>query len=322
MPDDAPVISHVRGVIAAEDAVVTLSSCCFPWGVGTRRVGRLHTALTNSLLIMFSRAEHTVITERGPTGPRPAPSIAQPGEDMAQIASADGTRIGYDLLSDQGPTVVLVSGGLDDGTENIPLGQELATTFTVVNYRRRGRADSGDTAPYAVQREVEDLAAVVAAVGGRANLFGASSGGALALIAAGAGVPIDRIAIHEVPYLTDQNMIDSWAAYTSELATALDAGDRRQALRLFMRVAGSPEDVIDNAQSLPVWPGLLELAPTLRYDAACLGDGRPPNELLQNVTQPVLLTTGVTRDPHDGLSVDFFGRPRTRPRPCFPTAGT
>lgn len=107
---------------------------------------------------------------------------------MSHVTSADGTTIGYDRLSDGGATVVLVGGGLDDGSENVPLGAWLASTFTVVNYRRRGRGDSGDVAPYAVQREVEDLAAVIDAVGGRAHVFGASTGGALALEAAAAGL--------------------------------------------------------------------------------------------------------------------------------------
>ena len=93
---------------------------------------------------------------------------------MPHVTSADGTRIGYDQLSDEGPAVVLVGGGLDDGTENLPLGEHLAATFAVIAYRRRGRGDSGDTQPYAVQREIEDLAAVIDATGGRAHLFGPS----------------------------------------------------------------------------------------------------------------------------------------------------
>src|SRR5690349_25134298 len=98
---------------------------------------------------------------------------------MPHVYSADGTAIGYDRLSDEGPTLVLIGGGLDDGTENRPLGEHLAGSFSVVNYRRRGRGDSGDGRPYAVEREVEDLAAVIGAAGGRAHLFGASTGGAL-----------------------------------------------------------------------------------------------------------------------------------------------
>ena len=227
---------------------------------------------------------------------------------MPHVISADGTAIGYDRLSDDGPVVVLVSGGLDDGTENIPLGEHLADSFAVVTYRRRGRGDSGDTQPYAVQREVEDLAAVIDATGGRAHLFGASTGGALALEAAAAGLPIDRVAVHEVPYLLGEEMLAAWRGYTADLAAALDADDRDEALRLFMRLAGSSDEEIAAAEAAPVWPALRALAPTLRYDAACLGDGPPPAARLAAVTQPVLLTTGATIDPHSaGLPIDFFG---------------
>lgn len=232
---------------------------------------------------------------------------------MPHVTSADGTRIGYDRLSDDrpgdnGPVLVLVGGGLDDGTENVSLGQHLADRFTVVNYRRRGRGDSGDTQPYAVHREVEDLAAVIDAHGGRAHLFGASTGGALALEAATAGLPVDRIAVHEVPYQVGDEMVAAWRAYTADLATALEADDRDEALRLFMRLAGSSDDDIAGAQAAPVWAALRELAPTLGYDAACLGDGPPPAARLAAVTQPVLLTTGASTDAAmAGLPTDFFG---------------
>ena len=227
---------------------------------------------------------------------------------MPHVTSADGTRIGYDQLSDEGPAVVLVGGGLDDGTENLPLGEHLAATFAVIAYRRRGRGDSGDTQPYAVQREIEDLAAVIDATGGRAHLFGASSGGALALVAAAAGLPVDRIAVHEIPYQLEDEMIAAWRAYTSDLGEALGADDRDEALRLFMRLAGSSDPDIAAAEAAPVWPRLRALAPTLRYDAACLGNGTPPGDRLSRVTQPVLLTTGATIDPHSaGLPADYFG---------------
>lgn len=227
---------------------------------------------------------------------------------MPHVKSADGTSIGYDRLSDEGPALVLVGGGLDDGTENQPLGEHLAGRFAVVNYRRRGRGDSGDSGSYAVEREVEDLAAVIDVAGGRAHLFGASSGGALALEAAAAGLPVERIAVHEVPYQVDDVMADAWRKYRLDLDATLDAGDRDEALRLFMRLAGSSDQDIAGAEAAPVWPALRALAPTLRYDAACLGDGPPPVDLLARVRQPVLLTTGVVADPRmAGLPVDFFG---------------
>lgn len=227
---------------------------------------------------------------------------------MPQVRSSDGTAIGYDRLSADGPVVVLVGGGLDDGTENLPLGERLTGGFAVVNYRRRGRGDSGDTQPYALRREIEDLAAV----GRRAHLFGASSGGALALEAAAAGLPVDRIAVHEVPYLLGEEMLAAWRDYRADLAAALDAGDRDQALRLFMRLAGSPAEQIAAAEAAPVWDALRALAPTLRYDADCLGDGPPPADRLRTVTQPVLLTT---RGPHrPALRRTARGLPRCRRR--------
>ncbi|WP_027504412.1 alpha/beta fold hydrolase [Rhodococcus sp. UNC23MFCrub1.1] len=227
---------------------------------------------------------------------------------MPHVRSADGTPISCDRLSTHGPAVVLVGGGLDDGAENHPLGAHLADHFAVVNYQRRGRGDSGDAPSYSVGREVEDLAAVIDTAGGHAHLFGASSGGALALEAAAAGLPVDRVAVHEVPYQVEAPMISAWHTYRRELESALDADDRDLVLRLFMRLAGSSEDDIAGAEASPVWSALRELAPTLRYDAECLGDGPPPVHRLGLVRQPVLLTTTVGIDPQmAGLPVDFFG---------------
>src|SRR5687768_4739140 len=103
---------------------------------------------------------------------------------MDFVTSSDGTRIAFKRLG-QGPLVILVTGGLDDGSENAPLAAELASGFTVINYQRRGRGSSGDHQPYAVEREIEDIAALIG--DGTADLFGVSSGGALALEAAAAG---------------------------------------------------------------------------------------------------------------------------------------
>ena len=131
---------------------------------------------------------------------------------MAQVRSNDGTMIAYDR-SGTGPAVVLVGGGLDDGSENAAIAAELKRHFTVYNYARRGRGGSGDTAPYAVAREVEDIQALIGVAGGSAHVFGASSGGALALEAAAAGSAIGRIAVYEVPYMTDASMAKHWSTY-------------------------------------------------------------------------------------------------------------
>src|ERR1043166_4295563 len=99
---------------------------------------------------------------------------------MEFVTSKDGTKIGYDRIGN-GPPVVLVSGGSVDRFTNAPVGEVLADTFTIFNYDRRGRGPSGDTLPYAVEREIEDLAAVLEAAGEGAALYGPSSGAALAL---------------------------------------------------------------------------------------------------------------------------------------------
>jgi alpha-beta hydrolase superfamily lysophospholipase len=112
---------------------------------------------------------------------------------MNRVTSKDGTSIAYER-NGRGPAVVLVCGGLDDGSENAQLAAELSKQFTVYNYARRGRGDSGDTLPYAVEREIEDIEVLIARAGGSARLFGVSSGGALVLEAAAAALAIDKIA--------------------------------------------------------------------------------------------------------------------------------
>jgi hypothetical protein len=225
---------------------------------------------------------------------------------MERVTSRDGTSIAY-TREGAGPTVVLVGGNLDDGAENAPLAVALARGFTVYNVVRRGRGASGDTAPYAVAREVEDLAAVLAAAGRPAHLFGVSSGGALALEAVAAGLPVDRLAVYEVPYATTDEAARRFVAYREDLATALAAGRRGDAVGLFMRLAGASEEDIAGARAAPVWPALEVLAPTLAHDGACLGDGRPPVDRLAAVTCPTLVATGGVPDPHTGgLAPGYF----------------
>jgi pimeloyl-ACP methyl ester carboxylesterase len=116
------------------------------------------------------------------------------GDLLKEIHSIDGTTIAFDRLGD-GPPVILVCGGSTDRTANAPLAELLAEHFTVLNYDRRGRGDSGDTLPYAVEREVEDMEAVIAEAGGSAFVYGTSSGGALALEAAASGLAITKLAV-------------------------------------------------------------------------------------------------------------------------------
>jgi pimeloyl-ACP methyl ester carboxylesterase len=228
---------------------------------------------------------------------------------MQRVTSKDGTSIAYDRQG-SGPVVILVGGGLDDGSENAPLVPELARWCTVYNYARRGRGQSGDTQPYALEREVEDLGALVAEAGGSAHLYGVSSGGALALEAAAAGVAVDKVAVYEVPYCVAGGMVRRARAFLEQLGPVLAEGRRGDALELFMRFAGSSEEDIEGARRSPWWPGLEALAHTLAYDAACMGDYRPPTARLATVTRPVLVATGEVRPDSrvgmGGLPPDFF----------------
>jgi pimeloyl-ACP methyl ester carboxylesterase len=212
---------------------------------------------------------------------------------MAYLTSADGTSIAYQR-DGTGSRVILIGGGLDDGSENAPLARELARHFTVYNFARRGRGESGDTRPYAVEREIDDIEAIIAEAGGSAHLFGVSSGGMFALEAAAAGLPVGRLAVYEVPYDTADDAVQRAREYREQLGAALADDRRADAVALFMRLAGSSENDIADAKNSPYWPGLEDLAHTLAYDAALYGP--PPTTRLTTITQPTLVATGGSND--------------------------
>ncbi len=205
--------------------------------------------------------------------------------------SRDGTELAY-ARAGQGPAVILVSGAMSTGGTVAPLAGLLARSSTVLWYDRRGRGGSGDTAPYAVEREVEDLAALIDAAGGEAALYGISSGGALALEAAASGLPVRRVAVYEVPYALDEEAADARAAYTARLTEALDGGRRGDAVELFLRLTGLAEEMIQRARQSPMWAGMEAIAPTLAYDDAVLAGGRVPRDRLASVGVPVLAAAG------------------------------
>ncbi|SMF80298.1 alpha/beta fold hydrolase [Streptomyces sp. Amel2xC10] len=205
--------------------------------------------------------------------------------------SRDGTELAY-ARAGQGPAVILVSGAMSTGGTVAPLAGLLARSSTVLWYDRRGRGGSGDTAPYAVEREVEDLAALIDAAGGEAALYGISSGGALALEAAASGLPVRRVAVYEVPYALDEEAADARAAYTARLTEALDRGRRGDAVELFLRLTGLAEEMIQRARQSPMWAGMEAIAPTLAYDDAVLAGGRVPRDRLAGIGVPVLAVAG------------------------------
>ncbi|MEU3946670.1 alpha/beta hydrolase [Streptomyces sp. NPDC029526] len=207
------------------------------------------------------------------------------------ITSRDGTSLAYESAG-RGSTIVLVSGAMSTGGTVAPLAAPLSERFRVVVYDRRGRGASGDTPPYAVEREVEDLAALIEELGGEASLYGVSSGGALALRAAASGLPVRHVAVYETPYALSEEDLAERARYTEQLTAALDEGRRGDAVELFLRLTGLDEAVIEGARQSALWAGMESMAPSLAYDDAVMGDGGVPRELLASVPVPVLAIAG------------------------------
>lgn len=214
---------------------------------------------------------------------------------MRTVTSRDGTQIAYDMTG-QGPPLILVLGAM--GFRKFPhfvqLAELLAPHFTVINYDRRGRGDSGDTQPYAVEREIEDLDAVIKDVGGTAHVFGTSSGAALALLAAASGLGIAKLAAFEPPYVgVDKTAYQPPVDHIAQ-AKALIAEDRRaEAIKFFItKIIGAPVFVYWMMWFMPVWPKLKAVAHTLPYDFTVMGDFSLPAERLAAIKAPTVLIAG------------------------------
>jgi pimeloyl-ACP methyl ester carboxylesterase len=207
------------------------------------------------------------------------------------VTSKDGTTIAFDRLGEGAP-VIMVSGGSVDRWANAPLAELLASDFRVFNYDRRGRGPSGDTPPYAVEREIEDIDAVVGAAGGSAFLYGTSSGAALALDAAASGLSITKLALWEPPYILDPNLRPP--ANTAEVYTEMVEGGRRgDAVEYFMsKVVGMPAEFVAQARSQPWWAATEALAHTLAYDATIMADYSLPVDRAARVTTPTIVIAG------------------------------
>lgn len=208
------------------------------------------------------------------------------------VTSADGTTIFFEQRGTGAP-VILVGGAFNDRTTVAALADVLAPDFTTITYDRRGRGDSGDTAPYAVEREIEDLAALIAQVGGTASVFGHSSGAVLALEAAAAGIGIDRVVAYEPPYATDEH---PRADVVDEVRAQLAAGDRDGAVATFLKVAGTPEEMIEGMKQAPVWGWFTALAHTLPYDLTIVGRNARPRDSLARIAVPTLVIGGGASD--------------------------
>jgi pimeloyl-ACP methyl ester carboxylesterase len=214
------------------------------------------------------------------------------GHSVNNVTSKDGTTIAFDRLG-AGPPVILVCGGSVDRMSNAPLAALLAQHFSVFNYDRRGRGDSGDSAPYAVAREVEDLDAVITAAGGEACVYGTSSGGVLALEAARTlSTKITKLALWEPPFIPEgypRPPADTARTYTELVA----AGRRGDAVEFFMaKVVGLPAEFVAYARTQPFWQAQEAIAHTLAYDATIMGDYSLPTERVATVTVPTIVIVG------------------------------
>jgi pimeloyl-ACP methyl ester carboxylesterase len=215
---------------------------------------------------------------------------------MDTVTSKDGTTIAFDKQG-AGPALVLVDGAMTTRSSGSKpeLAKLLAQHFTVYRYDRRGRGDSGDTKPYAVQREIEDIDALLGEAGGSAFLYGHSSGGCLALdTTVELGDKVKKLAIYEAPYNDDPEARRVWGEYIKHLTEALASERRGDAVALFMTLVGMPAAQIEGMRHAPFWAGMETIAPTLAYDhTAIIGkDCTIPTERAARVNVPALVMSG------------------------------
>lgn len=216
------------------------------------------------------------------------------------VASKDGTAIAYETRGN-GPLLIMIGGA--NNTRMAPpicavaMAELLAPKFTAVAFDRRGRGDSGNTLPYAIEREIEDVAALIEAVGGPVRMFGHSSGGALILECARAGLPVAKIAIYEPPYSMDAAAVAESDRWIETLKRLNGADKQSEAAEFFMSGTGMPKEMIDGMKHSPMWPAIEKLAPTLVYDSLIAAAGGLPEDRKQRfagVGAPVLAMAGGT----------------------------
>lgn len=211
---------------------------------------------------------------------------------MKSVTSKDGTIINYDRMG-QGAPAILVSGALADRQSNMPVAEALKQHFTVFNYDRRGRGASGDTPPYAVEREIEDIDAMIGAAGGSAFLIGFSSGAALSLEAAASGLAIRKLALWEPPYIVEGSRPRPRVDNAKTLVNLVESGRRGDAVEFFLvEVVGLPPEVVSDMRSQPSWPAQETMAHTLVYETTILDDYSLPVVSAARVKTPTLVMAG------------------------------
>jgi pimeloyl-ACP methyl ester carboxylesterase len=215
---------------------------------------------------------------------------------MGTTTSKDGTAIAFDR-SGQGPALILVAPAFGTRQDQAALAAALVPYFTVFAYDRRGRGESGDTVPYAVEREVEDLESLIDEAGGAAFVFGHSSGAVLSLDAARLlPTKITKLALYEPPFIIDASRPPMPEDFASHLSDLVAAGQRSEAVDYWMTQLGTPAAVIAQMRSSPMWSQLEALAHTLPYDATIMHGTQRGDPLAlkkwASVTVPTLVMDG------------------------------
>jgi pimeloyl-ACP methyl ester carboxylesterase len=213
---------------------------------------------------------------------------------MPAVTSTDGTTIAFDR-SGEGPAVAIIGGVVGDRSQQAPLAELLADRFTVYNYDRRGHGESGFTEPYGVEREAEDVAAVIEEAGGAASVYATSGCSVIALQAAASGVPMTRLALWEPPFIVGSSRPPVPADYRERLVDLLAQDRRGDMVALFLtQAAGIPEQFVEQLRQSPFWGAQEAHAHTLVNDARMMGDFSIPATARSAAVPTLVLDGGTT----------------------------
>lgn len=230
---------------------------------------------------------------------------------LSQVHSKDGTSIAWETIG-QGPVVLMVNGafGYREFKGEWDLATLLAPDFTVCLYDRRGRGQSADTPPYAVEREIEDIEALLDQVGGSASVYGLSAGAALALLAAASlgSLKITKVALYEPPYLCDDQAKDEFAQEKQRITELLRHGKRGDATAFYLRSMGIPPERMEAIRLSPDWKRMEGVEQTLAYDYAVVGDATVPLALASKTMMPALVIDGEKSLPFMHEAAETLGK--------------
>jgi len=230
---------------------------------------------------------------------------------MAKVTSQDGTQIAYSKVG-SGPALIIVCGATQfrafDANLAI-LAELLAPQLTVITYDRRGRGGSSDTPPFAPARELEDIAALIQVAGGRASVLGYSSGAVVALEAAVAGLPIDKVLMYEPPFVLPASRFPPPPAdYVEALNKLTASGDKDGPPAYFLKTIGLPDEAIEGIKQTPMWPVMQSVGPTIAYDGQFMFDAYYTEQRFParwaNATMPVLVLSGDRSFPFMPMSAE------------------